>query len=558
MMMNRSYMLLHCRCWLVLLSLMLLRPCATAAVVDEKIHHFDSAPWKEQISIANEMLLEFHREGLTDELIQFSNKSHPDSVRMCVMYWAAEHYYAAQDYDEAVTLAEKALPLSRGADKANRRSLLSLAYCRQGSYEQAASYALKCYQLDKATGDPDLMSSSLNTLAGIYIGANRPQDAEQYILKGIEMARQANNPARTAVLLGMASETYHALQQDEKSLRYAQDAYDIEEKLGHADRAAVRLTQQASALIGLERYAQAEENLRRAMPVLRASTDRHSLALALNKLGKALLAQKRAKEAIPFYHEAAAILRSMGDLGNEMHACRGLYEAYWDINRDSAKVALDRFDYLKDSLYSHASAESLARFNAEFGNDLLQEQNELQRERTRRIVVISLLGVVAVAVVLWWLLRRRYKMREAALQAIIDGLKKSKDQSSGIEGAEKEMADASETPVQDDFLVRLVDAVARRKEISVEELASEMCITRGQLNRRVKALTGVTTQQYVARIRLEHGRSLLHDTPLAVAEVAYRCGFDDAATFSRAFRRAFGQSPTSYRATVQKKAESVL
>lgn len=161
-------MLLHCRCWLVLLSLMLLRPCATAAVVDEKIHHFDSAPWKEQISIANEMLLEFHREGLTDELIQFSNKSHPDSVRMCVMYWAAEHYYAAQDYDEAVTLAEKALPLSRGADKANCMSLLSLAYFRQGSYEQAASYALKCYQLDKATGDPDLMKLSQHAGRHLY------------------------------------------------------------------------------------------------------------------------------------------------------------------------------------------------------------------------------------------------------------------------------------------------------------------------------------------------------------------------------------------------------
>ena len=54
------------------------------------------------------------------------------------------------------------------------------------------------------------MSSSLNTLAGIYIGANQPHEAEQYILKAIELAKKANNPARMAVLQGMASEVYHA------------------------------------------------------------------------------------------------------------------------------------------------------------------------------------------------------------------------------------------------------------------------------------------------------------------------------------------------------------
>ncbi len=83
------------------------------------------------------------------------------------------------------------------------------------------------------------MSSSLNTIAGIYIGANQPREAEKYIVKAIDMARRADNPARLAVLCGTASEVYHALLDDEQALRYADQAYEIDSRLGRGDRAAV-------------------------------------------------------------------------------------------------------------------------------------------------------------------------------------------------------------------------------------------------------------------------------------------------------------------------------
>ena len=84
-------------------------------------------------------------------------------------------------------------------------------------------------------------------------------------------------------------------------------------------------------------------------------------------------------------------------------------------------------------------------------------------------------------------------------------------------------------------------------KVSLEAIAQEFYITRGQLNRRIKAITGVTTQQYVMRIRLEQAKKLLSDSTLQVSEVAYKCGFDDVASFSRAFKRTFSLSPSQYR-----------
>ena len=68
-------------------------------------------------------------------------------------------------------------------------NLLAIINIRLSDYQEAARYAKDCYALDEKTGDPDIMSSSLNTLAAIYMGANQPKEAEQYVLKGIEKAR---------------------------------------------------------------------------------------------------------------------------------------------------------------------------------------------------------------------------------------------------------------------------------------------------------------------------------------------------------------------------------
>jgi transcriptional regulator GlxA family with amidase domain len=67
------------------------------------------------------------------------------------------------------------------------------------------------------------------------------------------------------------------------------------------------------------------------------------------------------------------------------------------------------------------------------------------------------------------------------------------------------------------------------------------------LNRRIKNITGETTQHYVQNLRLEQARHLLQTTQMSVSEIGYRCGFEDATSFSRAFKRSFGQSPTQYK-----------
>ena len=153
-----------------------------------------------------------------------------------------------------------------------------MGYVRLSDFAKAADYARQCYVLDEKSGDADRISSSLNTIAGIYMAGDQPEEGEKYILRALEYAAKADNPPRMAVLHGMASEIFHAEGKDEEALKYADMAFEEEKALGREYQAAVRLTQKASALIGLNRWDEAEALLEKVIPYFKAVGDVHSRA----------------------------------------------------------------------------------------------------------------------------------------------------------------------------------------------------------------------------------------------------------------------------------------
>ena len=317
------------------------------------------------------------------------------------------------------------------------------------------------------------------------------------------MAQKANNPNRMAVLQAIASEVYHAQGNDQKALPYIERAYQIDSTAGNGPRAMVRLAQKASVLIGLHDYRQAEQMLKVVIPALRKTDDRHSLAIACNKMGMALLSQKREAEAVAYYREAAGILSEMGDIYNEVHARRGLYESLWKSDPEAAKQELDRFNDLKDSIYSKTSAETLARYNAELGNDWLQLENHAQRNaKLWAIVVAVTLAVVAVAV---WLLMLRRQQRQAQinvqLKEHIQELREKYDMLNEHYGnalSTNSHDDKEELNATDrDFIENTVNSINElilSGQIDANHVAERLGMSLFQFRQRLTALTDETPQ----------------------------------------------------------------
>ena len=527
------------------------------------------------VKAANEFLKEMCVLEFLDKPVVFTSTTPADTLRQQVWYWAAEYLYDQQDYQHAVEYGKKALPLTKGsATEADCLNLLAIINIRLSDYVEAAKYAKQCYALDEKNGDPDAMSSSLNTLAAIYMGANQPKEAEQYVLKGIAMAEKADNPNRMAILLAMASEVYHAQGNDQQALPYIEKAYETDKASGNEERAIVRLAEKASVLIGLHQYKEAEQTLGEVIPALRKLGDRHSLAIACNKMGMTLLSQKREQEAMPYYREAAEVFAEMGDIYNEVHARKGLYESLWKNDPVAAKDELDRFNDLKDSIYSITSAERLAKYDAEFGNDWLRLENHEQRHAKWRAIIVGVivaLLLVFISFAIWWVMRKRHCQQKAINQKLTTDINELREQyrklnlqydnaitTGSTHDDRKELTQADQSFIEK--TVNNINELINYGQLDATSVASRMGLSLFQFRHRLTAITGETPQSFIQIIRMRRARHLLdHNPELNINEIAQLCAYNDTPSFTRAFKNTFAMTPTQYLEKQAKaKAENML
>ena len=82
---------------------------------------------------------------------------------------------------------------------------------------------------------------------------------------------------------------------------------------------------------------------------------------------------------------------------------------------------------------------------------------------------------------------------------------------------------------------------------SVERMASDMALSRTQLFRKLKHLTGLSPQYYLQEVRLQHALYLLETQQVdAVKAACYAVGFIKVKHFSQIFQERFGKLPSTY------------
>ena len=90
---------------------------------------------------------------------------------------------------------------------------------------------------------------------------------------------------------------------------------------------------------------------------------------------------------------------------------------------------------------------------------------------------------------------------------------------------------------------KVVDDRLADSDLSVEDIASDMHLSRVQLYRKVKALTGATPVELLRKARLTRGRQLLETTSKNISEVAYEVGFSAPSYFTKCYKDEFGTLP---------------
>lgn len=99
------------------------------------------------------------------------------------------------------------------------------------------------------------------------------------------------------------------------------------------------------------------------------------------------------------------------------------------------------------------------------------------------------------------------------------------------------------------FLQKLQRSIQKNlgnEDLSVEDLAQDVNMSRTQLHRKLKALTGQSTSSFIRNYRLDTACQLLEEGAYSVKEVSMLVGFKNQTYFSTKFKERFGEPPSSF------------
>ena len=104
--------------------------------------------------------------------------------------------------------------------------------------------------------------------------------------------------------------------------------------------------------------------------------------------------------------------------------------------------------------------------------------------------------------------------------------------------------------VQQKFLQKLKEIIENNidnEQFSVENLGTEMFMSRSQVHRKLKAITNQSASQFIRNYRLHRAAELLKSNSGNITEIAYQVGFSSQTYFSKCFQELFQVSPSEYK-----------
>lgn len=104
-------------------------------------------------------------------------------------------------------------------------------------------------------------------------------------------------------------------------------------------------------------------------------------------------------------------------------------------------------------------------------------------------------------------------------------------------------------PLDKDFLDKLhasVEGNISSENVDVSFLADSLCMSRATLYRKVKALTGLSPNEYIRKVRMQIAARLITEGKLTISEISFKVGINSTPYFRQCFRDEFGVNPSDY------------
>lgn len=424
------------------------------------------------------------------ECMAEAKAEYDQDAEVAASYYMADWAYNVSLLDLSDYFITDALEADTG-DQVLRADCLSMASALarlRGDLAGAIQYAEECLEIDRASGNQDNISSSLNNIAGLYLTYGDPETSLKYIDEAIEVEEPLGRSAYLAVRYGVASEIYLKLGELPSALEFADKALQLDLEGERVEKIAVRRSQKAAVLMEMGDYAEAEVQLKMALPVFEEYNSLNSLAITYAQLGEIAAIRYDTAAASEAFGKSVSVSRSIRHIYMELRALKGLYNLYKDTYPSKALESLERVLEIEMQIHDQKATEMMQSFDVKYETLKKEHTISLQKQtiRTRNVVLILLTALLVLSCILTFLKAKAAKAMEQKNAILV---KANLDKDRLLSLSRHNVPD--EVKQEINAIVSEVGSMPQinltKRELQIAELCSQ-----GMLNKEIAAQLGIS------------------------------------------------------------------
>lgn len=454
----------------------------------------------------------------------------------------------------ALSLAQQ-LRFQRGIGEAKNN--LAIYHLLKGQVDVALSEVLEAEKIGAQEARKDLLVHSYAILGSVYQNQLAYDKALSYLRQAQNLNKQLDNAVLSSRIFNSLGLITLEKKEYDSGLFYFKKALKVMEEKNEDYRLPEVINNIGLTYTKQGNNALAKEYYYQSLEAAKKSNNLRAQALALSNIGNTILFEKK-------YVEAEKILLQSLSISKEIKEAKILGACYMALGQlknetgkfDEAHSYLSAFYEQKDSLLNVERVKKIAELEVKYETEkkehaieLLERDNKIQVLWTN-ILFVAFVGVAIVLLVLYYLQEQRDRKNRLILNLEIEQLttqnkelsEKYKDVLASVNGKGIESSDQR-------LLKKAIEVVESNLSdplFGVEQMAKEMGMSRTNMHRKIKAITGFPPSELIRNIRLRKAATLLLNKADSVSQISFIVGFEDHSYFSKSFKKQFGVAPSEY------------
>lgn len=124
-------------------------------------------------------------------------------------------------------------------------------------------------------------------------------------------------------------------------------------------------------------------------------------------------------------------------------------------------------------------------------------------------------------------------------ELLVEGIRNSFDKQNEIQQEQLSERDRKLLEKAHDYIANHY----HEESLNADDLADELALSKAQLYRKIKALSGLTPHGLIKNFRLNKARTFISEGKYSISDIVYMTGFNNRAYFYRSYRELFGETP---------------